>query len=129
MISEKVKEYLNRKLIEKEHTLRKIKRKHLTIKCLYVGSVIVSVVLSSSAAAITAAFGPPLAPQIIVLCFTTTSAITTSLSAKFHLKKKKERLQIMSDELTRIKDKIDYVVSCNGNLSESEYNEILKEFT
>ena len=128
MISEKVKVYLNKKLTEEEHKLRKRKRKHLTIKCLYVGSVIVSVVLSSSAAAITSAFGPPLAPQMIVLCFTTASAIATTLSAKFHLKKKKEKLQSMRDELTIIKDRVDYVVSCNGSLSESEYNKILKEF-
>ena len=128
MLNEEVKIFLNKKLIKKERQLKRIKRKHLVIKCLYAGSIIISVVLSSSAAAITTAFGLPLAPSITIIYFTTTSAIATSLSTKFNLKKKKETLQAMTDKLTKFKDKIDYVVSCNGNLSEDEYNEILKEF-
>ena len=126
--SEKVKTFLNRKLVEKQLELRKIKRKRSIIKGLYAGSVIVSVVLSSSAAAIASIFGLPLAPTIIITCFTTTSAIATILSTKFKLKKKKEKLQAITEEKIKIKDRLDYVVSCNGDLSESELEKILKEF-
>jgi hypothetical protein len=85
-----------------------------------------SIVLSSSAAALTGIAG---APTIIITIFTTTSAITTTLSTTFNLKQKNEKLQVMRDELSKIRDKLDYVVSCNGNLSDLEYNNILKEFT
>ena len=125
MISDKVKEYLNRKLEEKKRKLRKIKRKHRIIKCLYGGSIVISVVLSITASAMISVLGT----TTLILCFTTTSAITTTLSTIFNLKKKNKKLQVMRDELTKLKDRLDYVVSCNGNLSESEYKEILKEFT
>src|ERR1700730_2671226 len=123
MISDKVKAFLEKNLEEKKRKLRKVKKKQLTIKCLYVGLVVVSVVLSTTASMLSA-FVPP----IIIVCFTATSAITTTLSTIFNLKKRNEKLQAMRDELTRIKDRLDYVVSCNRNLTESEYDEIIKEF-
>ena len=129
MISEKVKSFLTKKLQELENKIIKIKRKQKIIKYLYGTSIIVSVVLSSGVAAVTSIFGLPLLPTIIITIFSTTSAITTTLSTKFNLKGKKERLQNMADTLNKIRNKLDYVLSCNGNLSEAEYVTILKEFT
>ena len=125
MISDKEKHFLYKKLEEKKHKLRRLKWKHRIIKCLYGGSIVISVVLSITASAMISVLGP----TTLILCFTTTSAIATTLSTIFNLKKKNKKLQVMRDELTKLKDRLDYVVSCNGNLSEAEYNEILKEFT
>ena len=129
IISEKVKLYLSKKLQESERKIIKVKRKQKCIKYLYGASIIVSVVLSSSVAAIASLFGLSVIPAIIITIFSTTSAITTALSTKFNLKGKKEQLQNMIDTLNRIKNKLDYVLTCNGDLTEAEYVSILKEFT
>ena len=88
-----------------------------------------SAVLSSSVAAIASLFGLPLVPSILITIFSSISAITTTLSAKFNLKGKKEQLQNMVDTLNQIKNKLDYVLTCNGDLTEDEYKNILKEFS
>ena len=129
IISEKVKSFLSKKLQESERKIIKVKRKQKCIKYLYGASIIVSVVLSSSVAAIASLFGLSVIPAIIITVFSTTSAITTALSTKFNLKGKKEQLQNMIDTLNRIKNKLDYVLTCNGDLTEAEYVSILKEFT
>ena len=127
--SEKVKLFLSKKLQESEIKLNKIKKNRKILKALYGASVVVSVILSTGVAAVTTLFGLPLIPTIIITIFSSTSAITTTLSTKFNLKGKKERLSIMIENLNKIRNKLDYVLSCNGNLTEEEYKTILKEFT
>src|SRR5271170_244253 len=127
--SEKVKLFLCKKLQESEIKIYKIKTNRRILKALYGTSVVVSVVLSTGVTAVTTLFGLPLIPTIIITIFSSTSAITTSLSTKFNLKGKKERLSIMIENLNKIRNKLDYVLSCNSNLTEAEYKTILKEFT
>ena len=127
--SDKVKMFLSKKLQESEIKINKIKKNRRILKALYGTSVVVSVVLSTGVAAVTTLFGLPLTPTIIVTIFSSTSAITTALSTKFNLKGKKERVSIMIENLNKIRNKLDYVLSCNGNLTEVEYIAILKEFT
>src|SRR5271157_670164 len=127
--SDKVKMFLNKKLQESEIKINKIKKNRRLLKALYGTSVVVSVILSTGVAAVTTLFGLPLIPTIIVTIFSSTSAITTTLSTKFNLKGKKERLSIMIENLNKIRNKLDYVLSCNINLTEAEYKTILKEFT
>ena len=127
--SDKVKLFLCKKLQESEIKINKIKKNRKILKALYGTSVVVSVVLSTGVAAVTTLFGLPLMPTIIITIFSSTSAITTTLSTKFNLKGKKERLNIMIENLNKIRNKLDYVLSCNGNLTEAEYKTILKEFT
>jgi len=47
---------------------------------------------------------------------------------KFNLKRKKENLTSAIKQLNVLKDKLDYVVSCNGYMTGEECNTILKEF-
>ena len=127
--SDKVKLFLGKKLQESEIKINKIKKNRRIVKALYGTSVVVSVVLSTGVAAVTTLFGLPLMPTIIITVFSSTSAITTTLSTKFNLKGKKECLSIMIENLNKIRNKLDYVLSCNGNLTEAEYKSILNEFT
>jgi len=129
VISEKVALFLRKKLQESEHKIIKLKQKQKCIRYLYGSSIVLSAVLSSSVAAIASLFGLPLVPSILITIFSSTSAITTTLSAKFNLKGKKEQLQNMVDTLNQIKNKLDYVLTCNGDLTEDEYKNILKEFS
>ena len=127
--SDKVKLFLCKKLQESEIKINKIKKNRKILKALYGTSVVVSVILSTGVAAVTTLFGLPLIPTIIITIFSSTSAITTTLSTKFNLKGKKEHLNVMIENLNKIRNKLDYVLSCNGNLTEEEYKIILKEFT
>ena len=118
--SDKVKLFLSKKLQQSEIKINKIKKNRKLVKALYGTSVVVSVVLSTGVAAVTTLFGLPLIPTIIITIFSSTSAITTTLSTKFNLKGKKEHLNIMIENLNKIRNKLDYVLSCNVNLTEAE---------
>jgi len=54
--------------------------------------------------------------------------LTSALSVKFNLRGKKDTLGRNIQELNKIKDRLDYSVSYNGNLTEKECNKILEEF-
>src|SRR5271169_6753917 len=127
--SDKVKMFLSKKLRKSEIKITQIKRNRRIVKALYGTSVVASVVLSTGVAAVTTLFGLPLMPTIIITIFSSASAITTTLSTKFNLKGKRERLSVMIENLNKIRNNLDYVLSCNGNLTEAEYKLILKEFT
>jgi len=44
------------------------------------------------------------------------------------LRGKKDKLERNIQELNKIKDRLDYIVSCNGDFTEEECNKILEEF-
>ena len=46
---------------------------------------------------------------------------------KFNLEGEKTKLNKTIDEFDKIKHKIDYVVSCNGNFTEVEYKRVIEE--
>jgi len=67
-------------------------------------------------------------PAIVVLCISAVNTITTSVSIKVNLGDLKSKISDNVKKLNIIKDKLDYVVSCNGNLSKDESDAILYEF-
>jgi len=67
-------------------------------------------------------------PPVVVLCISAVNTITTNVSIKFNLGDLKSKISDNIKKLTIIKDKLDYVVSCNGNLSKDESDAILYEF-
>ena len=50
----------------------------------------------------------------------TGSGILTTLSAKFNFNNTKLEIEQLIDNLGKLNKKIDYVVSCNGNLTEQK---------
>ena len=67
-------------------------------------------------------------PIIVITILSTFSGILTALSAKFNLESKKIEINKNIDNLSKIRAKLDYVVSCNGDLTKEEYEQILKDF-
>jgi hypothetical protein len=120
-ISEKLKEFLNRKLNETETKIKKLKRKRRIIHILSISTAVISITISAVVASVTL---PPLA--ISILC--TSSAILTGVNLRFNFQNKTFELKQLIDKLNKIQLKLDYVVSCNGNLTPTEYQGILKEF-
>ena len=124
-ISEKVKDYLRRKLNDCEKKLIKLKRKRTIIKILYVSTVVSSIIISTVVASLTSMISVPI---IVITVLSAGSAILTGVSSRFNFQSKKYEINILIDRLNKIQSKLDYVISCNGDLTNAEYQQILKEF-
>ena len=116
-ISEKLKEYLKRKLNDCRNELIKLKRKRKRIKILYISTVVASVSISTVVASLA---GMISIPVIIITTLSASSGALTALSAKFNLQNKKVKINNLIDKLNQIQSKLDYVISCNGNLTQKE---------
>ena len=124
-ISEKVKVFLARKLNDCKEQIIKLKRKRRIIKILYVSTVVSSIIISTVAASLTSMISVPI---IIITVLSVGSAILTGVSSRFNFQSKKYNINIIIDRLNKIQSKLDYVISCNGDLTNAEYQQILNEF-
>ena len=124
-ISEKVKEYLRRKLEETRNRLKKLKRKRRIIKAMYISTVVSSIIISTVVASLTSMISVPI---IVITVLSAGSAILTGVSSRFNFQNKKYEINIIIDRLNKIQSKLDYVISCNGDLTHTEYQQILKDF-
>ena len=121
---DKLKLFLKNKIDELSKEIKHLKRKNLAIQLMH-GSLLVVSIASATIVTILAPIG---LASIIIGCVSSVSAISTTFSMKFNLKRKKEKLSGAIRQLNILKDKIDYVVVCNGSMTEDECNKILKEF-
>ena len=124
-ISEKVKTFLGRKLAESQTKLQKLKRKRKIIKILYYTLIILSVTTSGVVVSLTSFAGVPI---IAITILSTFSGILTALSAKFNLENRKIEMNKLIEKLSILQSKLDHVVSCNGDLTQDEYKQILLDF-
>ena len=124
-ISEKVKQYLERKLQDCRNELIKLKRKRKRIKILYVSTVVSSIIISTVVVSLTGVVSVPI---IVITGLSVSSAILTGVSARFNFQNKKVEINNLIDRLNKIQSKLDYVISCNGDLTQKEDQEILREF-
>ena len=125
--SENVKIFLDNKLKECEKKIHRMKKKRKTVKIIYGSTIVLSITASALAATISGIFSPPLLP-IIITTLSTIGGISAAISTKFKLKSKQEELNSMISRLDRIKQQIEYVMACNGNLTEEDSKIIVKEF-
>ncbi len=65
-------------------------------------------------------------PAAVVTTLSDLSGILTGISAKLNLQDKSVEIRRLIDKLTKLNQTIDYVVTCNGNLTQSEYERLLK---
>ena len=121
-ISERAREFLKIKLTECKLILKKTKQKRRIIKILGTSVVVASITICAVVASI--AF-PPLAVNILSI----SSGILTGLTLTFNFKYKKYEITKLIEKLNQIRVKLDYVISCDGNLAVDEYKEILRDFS
>src|SRR5580698_3283658 len=124
-ISEKVKQYLIRRLEGCKQELIKLKRKRKRIKILYVFTVISSIIISTVSASLTGIISVPI---IAITMLSASSAILTGVSARFNFQNKKVEINNLINKLNKIQSMLHYVISCNGDLTQKEYQDILQEF-
>ena len=122
--SKKLREFLNKKLNESKTKIKKLKRKRAIYNTLFITSAGSSIVISVMLASISSLTLPP----VVVPVLSITSGILTGLSAKFNIQDKTEKLKKEIKSLNRIQSTLDYIVSCNGDLTKDKYKEIMSEF-
>lgn len=122
--TDKLKEFLGRKLNESQAKIKKQKRKRRITKSLYVITTVSSMVISSVLASISMLTMPPMVFTILAI----SSAVLTGISAKFNFQDKTVELSKEIEKLDKIQSKFDYVISCNGNLLSETYQQIMSEF-
>ena len=120
--SEKTKLYLMKKLNEIEQKIKKTKRKKKIIQI--IGGVVILGSMTSSVLIASLAF-----PPIAVTSLSITSAILSGISMKFNLTGKGRKISKLMEKLNKLQIKLDYVISCNGDLTEAEYQPILRDFS
>ena len=121
---EKLKLFLTSKLEECKIVIKKRKRKNKLVKASYI--ILVTTTISGSA--IVAFLTTTMVPVIAIESVAVGVAILSALSLKFNIEAKKRKLIENIQNLEKIKDKLDYVTACNGNLSDDECNFILNQF-
>ena len=87
-ISEKVKEFLTKKLSDSQVKIKKLKQKRTIYKTLFITTASCSIVISVVLASVSSLTVPP----IVIPILSITSGVLTGISAKFGFQDKKERL-------------------------------------
>lgn len=121
---DKLTHFLTLKMKECEKTITKRKRKNKNIKILYY-TLISSAIIGNAVIVILSSLT---VPPIAVTCVSAMVGILTALSIKFRLRATQHKIEKNIQELAKIKDKLDYIISCNGNITEDECDEILSHF-
>ena len=118
--SEKSKLYLTKKLSEIEIKLKRMKKK---IIIQTIGSILIIGSMSASVLIASLAF-----PPLVVTSLSITSAIMIGASIKMNFLGKSKKISKLLTKLNQLQIKLDYEVSCNGDLTEAEYQSILRDF-
>jgi len=125
-LNDKTRDYLERKKKHLLDEIQKLKRKRKIVKIVYYSSVVLSVSTSAIIATISTLIA---LPALVIPILSIISAVLTALSIKFNLQSKKEELNKLISKLNKLKSTIDFVVSCNGNLTAEKFQEIITEFS
>ena len=124
-VSEKVKAYLHRKLNDCRKELKKLKCKRKKIKIIYISIVVSSIIILTIVASLTNVISVPI---IVITELSAGSAVLTGVSSRLNFQNKKYEINLIIDRLNKLQAKLDYVISCNGDLTTAEYQQILNEF-
>ena len=123
-ISDKVKEYIERKLNESKIKIKKLKRKRKVNKVLIIITVGSSLIISTVIATVSVTIMPPIAITVLSIA----SMILTGIHARINFQDRQVQITREIEKLNKIQGKLDYVVSCNGDLTKEAYQQILNEF-
>ena len=121
---EKIKNFLRCKIEEMKKEIKCLKLKNLAIQCIHGGLITISI----GSAAILTIIAPLGATVILIGLVSGMAAISASIIMKLELKKKHKKLNNMIGQLNILKDKLDYELECNCNLSDEKCKNLLKDY-
>jgi NAD/NADP transhydrogenase beta subunit len=124
MTGEKLKVVLTGQSDECEKIICEFNRKYKIVKIIYYSLMVTSIIGSTIMSIIATYTIPPLVFGIVSGC----TAIIIAVSFKFNVENIKVKLNKKIHRLHKIKDELDYIISCNGELTEEECKRIMLEF-
>jgi len=120
--SEKLKVLLENKESQCTSKIKKLKKNMKIIK-------IVSISISVSTILILSIIGSSLVlSPLVISILSIISATLIGIDCKFKFQNKTFEKKELINKLNKIQVKLEYVNSCNGDLTEEQYQEIFKEF-
>jgi hypothetical protein len=122
--SEGLKSFLGNKLNKSQANIKKLERNRKIYKILYVTTTVSSIFISIVLASITALPIPPWVFTILAIA----SGFLTGISVKFNFQDKTIEINRKIDRLDKIQSKLDYVISCNGDLTSEKIKKIMSKF-
>ena len=120
--SDKIKKYLENKLRQCKKKVMIARRKKIVMQVL--SALLITGVIAGSILIPAAGVSAPIITVALLA-----SMLAGEISARFKIDKKKHILNEMIKKLNLLQEKLDYVIQINGNLSSSEYHEIIRQFT
>ena len=121
--SDKAKGFLENQSRDLQNKIKILKRKRKTVKVAFATFISTSIICSTVCASLV---GFPV-PAVVISILSTTGALSTALSMRFKLKRKKSELNRNINKLNQVKQQIDYIVSCNGDFTREQYKEIIEK--
>src|SRR6266568_4725527 len=121
--SEKLKSLLENKESQCNSKIKKLKRRMKIIKIISV-SISVTTILILSILASTLVLNP-----FVISILSIIGTFLTAVDYRFKFQNKSFEKKQLIEKLTKIQNKLEYINSFNGNLTEQQYEEIFKEFT
>ncbi len=121
--SEKLKSLLENKESLCTSKIKKLKTRMKIIKVISV-SISVSTILILSILASTLVLDPVLISILSII-----GAFLTAVDYRFKFQNKSFEKKQLIEKLTKIQNKLEYINSCNGNLTAEEYQIIFNEFS
>ena len=122
-VTDEMKAHLTSKLLRYEKRIKKKQLKYKIIKILGISSTISSVVITVASAATLPILTPILSSILI-----SSAAFLTGMGGVFNFNRKTKKLHVLIQELEKVRKTLEYVITCNGNLTEEEYLKMLKEY-
>jgi uncharacterized membrane protein YbjE (DUF340 family) len=121
-MSDKLKEYLKVKLKDLNDKYKKLKRKRKFIRYLILGLSIGSIFLTVALQPLSAFISPLLFTLITILI-----AFATLVGYKHNPDQYKNSLSKIINNKKLLIEKLDYIVSCNGDLTKQDINNIIRD--
>lgn len=120
--SEKLQEFLNRKLSDCTELITKYKTQNRRLKILYY-MLIISIIIGQTSVSIGA---PLMVPASIIAGISGGTAILTAISTKFQLKNKRNKIDNKIQEVRKIKGYLEYVKTRNGDITDVELKDVIE---
>jgi len=118
--------FLSNKIEDIVKISKKEKKKYKIRKTIYTTTVCLSAILTSVVAC-TSLLQPISTIAIINCAMSSASALLITLSTKFDMENKKYQCRNRLWKVNKLKEILNFVVSCNGNLNASDEEKLMKE--
>lgn len=122
-----IKTFLEKKIEYCNSKLKKLTRRKNRYNASYIALIVISIVCSTTSAGIVSFVSLGTFIPISITVLSMLSSLTVALSSRFKLKEKSDEIKNIIVEIDKIRQQLDYVIFCNGSLTDEDSKRIAKE--